>query len=548
MRLRCFVPSLLLAIASCAPKQITIQVQIVTTSCEAKTNPFEGVQFLRVRVTGDGIEVPLDSIAPTGSMTRELTIPGIPAGKRRIIDVRGFDSEPTMGGKVLSIGRSLPFDVPDVIPDPADNQPIPVTVFLRKVNAFTRPSSQTGPGDCQNMKLARAGHTATVMKNGKVYIAGGYNLMQGSTAQVALSETEVFNPFTNAFETSPRMAIGAGGTFWVPKAFHSATRLASGQILLWGGETYTSGVNNFSAPAAIILVFDPEFNEYGAVPNRSTPPAIPRRGHTAAIDANGKVLIAGGETRVASPPAALVPAEAVEYFDPSTNLYKVVDAVSLPRKQAASIAVRNGEFIAVAGGTANMMMANEIAFFKWQGADAGVGAGSGFKRETVPNPSYLANPGRRATALATLRDSVDLLVLGGYSDPVIEAPIASSEIVNTSTGIVSPGPSIGSSGPGGRGDLCAVQLPDGKVLAIGGLTVDGLERRSDNSTVIISSNSAGGASAIGGPALPVPRYHHTCTALPDGSVLVLGGVNELANGTREILNDAWIYQPAPTTP
>jgi hypothetical protein len=540
----------LLAITSCSPKQILIQVRIITTSCEAKTDPFEGVQFLRVRVTGDGIDVPLDSVAPTGSMNREITIPDIPAGKNRIIDVRGYSSDPTMGGMALSVGRSLPFEVADVIPDPTDNLPIPVTVFLRKVNAFTRPSAEGTPNECQNMKVARAGHTATVLKDGRVFIAGGYNFTQGSTAQVSLSETEVFNPDINAFESSPRMAIGSGGTTWIPKAFHTATRLASGQVLLWGGETYTSGVNNYPAPAAIILVFDPDFNEYGAVPNRSTPAAIPRRGHQAILDANGKVLVVGGETRTASPPAALVPADQVEFFDPATNLYKVVDAVTMPRMQTAAIAVRGGEFVAVVGGTDGTMMGNEVAFFKWNEVDGGTT--SAFKRETIQSPPRLAEPGRRAAAVATLRDGADLLVMGGYSDFDLKkyTPVASSEIVATSTSTVSPGPSVGSSGPGGRGDICAVQLADGKILAIGGRTVDatGPETRSDGSTVIISANSSGGASGIGGPALSIPRYHHTCTALKDGTVLVVGGVNEQPNGMREILNDAWIYQPAPTTP
>jgi len=541
----------LLAIASCAPKQITIQVQIQTTSCEAKTDPFAGVQFLRVRVTGDGIETPLDSIAPTGGSTREITIPEIPAGKNRVIDVRGYDADPLTGGKVLSAGRSLPFELPDVIPDPADNKPIPVAVFLRKVNAFSRPSTQASPTECQNMRISRAGHTATLLKDGRVFIAGGYNLMQGSTAKVSLSETEVYNPVTSAFETSPRMTVNPTGAIWIPKAFHTATLMTSGQVLLWGGETYTGGVNNYPAPAAIILVYDPEYSQYGAVPNRSSPSPIPRTGHKAAIDKNGKVMIVGGQTRSASPPAELVPVDQVEFFDPGTNLYKVVDAVTMPRMQTAAIAVREGQFIAVAGGTDGAGLMNEVAFFKWDNA----GAVGTFKREMPPSPPQLAQPGRRGAAVATIRGDADLLVLGGYTDPKIplypavtaQVPSASSEIVNTATSGVSPGPSVGSSGPGGRGDICAVQMADGKVLAIGGYTLDGTEGRSDGSTVIISSNAAGGASGIGGPALLVPRFQHTCTALADGTVLVLGGVNEQA-GNREILNDAWIYQPAPTTP
>lgn len=530
----------LLAITSCAPKQIAIQVSIITESCDAKVDPFAGVNFLRLRVTGDNLSAPIDSVAPTGGMTRELKIPEIPAGKNRVIDVRGYDADPATGGKVLSVGKSLPFEVADVIPDPSDNKPIVVTVFLRKVNAFTPPSAAGSVKDCQKMKVPRAGHTATVLKNGKVFVAGGYNFIQASASRVSLSDTELYNPTTNAFEASPRMAI-SNGSIWIPKAFHTATLLKSGQVLLWGGETYTGGVNNYPAPAAIILVYDADENAYGAVKTRTDPAAIARTRHQAAIDVNGKVLIVGGETRVLSPPAKLVAADKAESFDPSTNLYQVVAGASLPRIDAAAIAVRAGQFIAVAGGTNGSLMEKEVVFFKWDTAS------STFRREvTSPVPS-LADPGRRAAALATLRDGVDLLVLGGYSDPLARVPIASSEIVATSTSTVSMGPTIGSSA--GRGELCAVQLPDGKVIAIGGLTIDmaGAPEHSDGSTVIISPNSAGGATGIGGPALSIPRYQHTCTALPDGTVLVLGGVNEQPSG-KEILQDAWIYQPAPTDP
>lgn len=537
---RCVV-SAAVALCACAPKEITISVSIITDSCDPKVNPFEGVQFLRVRITGDGLAEPLESVAATGGASREITIPQIPAGKNRVIDVRGFDGNPTMGAKALSVGKSLPFEVPDVIPDPSDNPPILVTVFLRKVNAFTPPSSANAPKDCQRMKTPRAGHTATVLKNGKVFIAGGYNFAQGSTSQVALSDTEFYNPVTNAFEPAPRMAISQGSLF-LPKAFHTATLLQSGQVLLWGGETYTGGVNNYPSPSTIILVFDADANAYGAVKTRTDPPPISRSHHQAAIDANGKVLIVGGETRLTSPPDPTVPTDKVEWFDPATNENKVLASEMLPRKGPAVLAVRKGEFIAVAGGTDGTAMANEVVFFKWDAPT------SAFKKEVPPVAPRLADPGRRGAAAATLRDGVDLLVLGGYSDPKNTVPLASSEIVSTSSPTVAPGPSVGSSGPGGRGDICAVQLLDGKVLAIGGQTVDGPgpEARSDGSTVIISSNSQGGVSGIGGPALSIPRYQHTCTALPDGTVLVLGGLNQQANGMKEILQDAWIYQPTPT--
>ena len=75
------------------------------------------------------------------------------------------------------------------------------------------------------MKLPRAAHTATVLKNGKVFVAGGFNYAMGGQTRVALSETELYNPATNAFETTSREMAVSSGMQKLPKAFHTATAL-----------------------------------------------------------------------------------------------------------------------------------------------------------------------------------------------------------------------------------------------------------------------------------------------------------------------------------
>ena len=56
--------------------------------------------------------------------------------------------------------------------------------------------------------------------------------------------------------------------------------------------------------------------------------------------------------------------------------------------------------------------------------------------------------------------------------------------------------------------------------------------------------STGAITSLGVQPLAVPRYHHTCTALTDGTVLVLGGLRD-ESGVLEALQDAWIFTPAP---
>lgn len=518
-----------LALCGCGPKEVKYAVQIVTQSCDPASNPFEGVQFLRVKVTGENMEAKVATSA-ANTATPEIKIPEIPAGNGRVIEVRAYDAEPSGGGRVVSIGRSPSFDVPDVVPEDLMGGSIKINVILRKVNAFSPIVSAAAPTQCQGLRVNRAGHSATLLKNGKVFIAGGWNYKQGSAEQKALADTEIFNPGTGAFEVSKAISITSqGAVYELPRAFHTATLLPSGQVMLWGGETYSGGTNNNVSVISTILFYDAEVDDYGAIGPRM-PAAIARSRHAAAVDANGKVLVVGGITRKSS----IVPVDEVEWLDPATNLYKIVDGVTMPRLEPVVMPVKKGEFIAVAGGTDGTAMKTDVAFFKF--------AAGTFGQQSLANPPMLPMSGRRAAAGALIRDGADLILLGGYSSPNMVMPLASSDVLNAAAATIGPGPDVRTA----RGEMCAVTLADGTVMAIGGRTSDsGAPPRSDATVVAISTSASGSVSSIGAPNLPKGRYSHTCTALADGTVLVTGGINETTTGSKEVLQDAYIFTPTP---
>ncbi len=251
-----------------------------------------------------------------------------------------------------------------------------------------------------------------------------------------------------------------------------------------------------------------------------------------AVDANGKVLVVGGITYKSS----IVPADEVEWLDPevSTNLFKIVDGVTLPRLGATVMPIKKGEFIAVVGGTDGSTLRNEVTYFKFNGTT--------FAQQSLNPAPRLADPGRRAAAGALIRGGEDLVLLGGYAHATNVSPLASSEVLTAGTATVSPGPDVRAA----RGEICAVTMADGSVLAVGGRTSDsGGPARSDATAILVSSTAAGAIASVAVPNLPRPRYGHTCTALLDGSVLVTGGINESIDGSLEILQDAWIYTPTP---
>lgn len=525
---------LVVSVLGCAPKEVNYAVNIVTQSCDPSADPFKDVQFLRVRVTGTEME-PKTQVSSANPATKELKIPEIPAGLARVIEVRAYDGDPNSGARVISMGKSLPFDVPDVVPDDLMGGSIKINVILRKVNAFAPIVSAAAPTQCQQLRVPRAGHTATLLKNGKVFIAGGYNLKAGSPEKKALAETEMFNPATGAFEPAKSLSITSqGAVYELPRAFQAAIRVPSGQVVLWGGETYSGGTNNTVIPIATILFYDADVDDFGAVGTRN-PPQIARSRHRMAIDQNGKVLVVGGITRTPGM-ASTFPANEVEWLDPAagTNIYKIVDGINLPRLDPVVMPIKNGEYIAVAGGTDGTAVKTDISFFKFTGTT--------FAKQSTSMPPMLSGAGRRSAAGALIRDSADLVMLGGYTDPTLVQPVASSEILNAAAATVGPGPDIRTA----RGDVCAVTMGDGTIIALGGRTSDtGGPPRADATTVLITAASTGGVTSIGGPNLPKARYFHTCTALLDGTVLVTGGINELIDGSIEILQDAYIYTPSP---
>ena len=83
----------------------------------------------------------------------------------------------------------------------------------------------------------------------------------------------------------------------------------------------------------------------------------------------------------------------------------------------------------------------------------------------------------------------------------------------------------------------ATRLPDGRVLIVGGCTVDGCEQGADSATAELYDPATNVFTRVG--ALTIPRVGHTATPLPDGRVLIVGG---WSNGNT--VASAELYDPA----
>jgi len=132
-----------------------------------------------------------------------------------------------------------------------------------------------------SMTTPRAQHTATLLPNGKVLVAGGYN---GKIDNNLLASAELYDPATGRWTVT--------GSLNIARCFHTATLLSNGKVLVAGGCGETD-----HQPASAEL-FDPATEKWtttGALNNG-------RYGHTATLLHNGQVLISGaGSAELYSP-------------------------------------------------------------------------------------------------------------------------------------------------------------------------------------------------------------------------------------------------------
>jgi photosystem II stability/assembly factor-like uncharacterized protein len=215
------------------------------------------------------------------------------------------------------------------------------------------------------LSAARTRHTATLLPNGNVLVAGGF------VGASPTASAELYNPRTGEWSptvpmTNPRashsatllsdgsvlMIGGQGGarsvesykdgawTTWpiTPREMvnHAATRLPDGRILITGGHS-----NCCTSPSASVEIFDPKNSSSPWTTVRSMLAA--RRSHKATLLTKscgnhcGKVLVAGGDPRS-------------EIYDPALNLWTYAGDNKITRHFASATTLPDGKVL-LAGGT-----------------------------------------------------------------------------------------------------------------------------------------------------------------------------------------------------
>jgi uncharacterized protein YjdB len=350
------------------------------------------------------------------------------------------------------------------------------TLNVLTVGGFTLTGSMNAP---------RLLHTATLLNNGLVLVAGGLN--NGGV----LASAELYNPATGTFTPT--------GSMNTARNAHTATLLNNGLVLMAGGSSDNSAE-----------LYNPTTGTFSYT---TDPMNTVRDRHTATLLNNGIVLIAGGWNGSAPLASAELYNPANGTFSYTTNLNTGIQSTMNSARFVHTATLLNNGMVLIAGGE-TYFTGGFIASAELYNPATG----------TFTYTTYNMNYGR-SSPTATLLNNGMVLVAGGFGGD------SSAELYNPAPGTFTLTDSMNTV----REQQTATLLNNSMVLVAGGFT--------DIASAELYDSASGSFTPIGN--MNTSRALHTATLLNNGTVLVAGGD---VGYNIDVLASAELYQPVTLTP
>ena len=266
-----------------------------------------------------------------------------------------------------------------------------------------------------SLNTARDTHTATLLFDGRVLVAGG------DSHGVYLASAELYDPATGTWTVT--------GSLNTAREDHTATLLSDGRVLVVGG--YNTGLSLASAE-----LYDPATETWTVTGSLNTGRYL----HTATLLANGKVLVAGGFGNAGGWLAS------AELYDPATGNWTVTGSLNTSRGDHTTTLLADGRVL-VAGGYNGGLYLADAEFYD-----------PATENWTVTGSLNTARIGHTATLLPDGK----VLVAGGIGNDLVR--LASAELYDPATGTWTYTGSLNTA----REDHTATLLTNGEVLVAAG--------------------------------------------------------------------------------
>jgi N-acetylneuraminic acid mutarotase len=307
-----------------------------------------------------------------------------------------------------------------------------------------------------DLNVPRSWHSATLLQNGKVLVAGGLQY-DGSNPSGVSSSAELYDPAAGTWSLTGNLNVARTG--------HSATLLPDGKVLVAGDYYSTDDAE----------LYDPATGTWSYTGSLNTA----RVGHTATLLPNGKVLVAGGQQG----DGELLGLRSSELYDPNTGTWDLTGRLNVARSAHTATLLPNGNVLVTGG----------------DGQDFG---------DITTNSAELYNPATgtwsytgslnraRAAHTATLLPNGQVLIAAGFW---LGPTLNSAEIYDAATGTWNTTASLNAP----RSSHTATLLPNGKVLVVAGVERNNLLQSAE----LYDSGGGSTVNPIDDPAFFVRQHY-----------------------------------------